>query len=363
VFSADDHRFMARALELARRGLFTTTPNPRVGCVIASGGQPVGEGWHERAGAPHAEVGALAAAGEKARGATAYVSLEPCAHQGRTGPCTRALIAAGVARVVVAHADPNPLVGGKGLAELAAAGLAVESGLLENEARELNVGFVSRMTRGRPWVRMKVAASLDGRTALANGSSRWITGPAARRDGHVWRARACAVLTGVGTVRDDDPQLTVREVDTPRQPLRVVVDSRLETPPAAKVLEGGGTLIAAAAEEPERAAVLRKRGAEIWRSPNARGKVDLEALMRELGRRGVNEVHVESGFKLNGSLLNEGLVDELVLYLAPHFLGDAARGMFDLPELQELAGRRAVEVRDLRMVGGDIRVVARTVRP
>ena len=361
MFTEADHRFMARALELARRGLNTATPNPRVGCVIVSGRETVGEGWHEQAGAPHAEINALAAAGAAAQGATAYVSLEPCVHHGRTGPCTQALIAAGVARVVAAHADPNPLVAGRGLAELAAAGVAVASGLLESQARELNVGFCARMARGRPWVRMKLAASLDGKTALLNGASRWITGPAARRDGHAWRARACAVLTGIGTLKDDDPQLTVREVETPRQPLRVVIDSRLETPTGAKVLDGGGTLIAAAIEDAGKLHALRERGAEIFVCANAAGKVELPALMRELARRGVNEVHVEAGYRLNGSLLREGLVDELLVYLAPHLIGDAARGMFGLPELERLDGRHPLEVRDLRMVGNDIRVIARTV--
>jgi len=359
MFSEVDHRFMARALQLARRGLYTTTPNPRVGCVIVSGGQIVGEGWHERAGAQHAEIRALEAAGAAARGATAYVSLEPCVHQGRTGPCAQALIAAGVGRVVAAHADPNPLVAGKGLAEIEAAGIAVASGLLEQEARELNIGFCARMTRGRPWVRMKVAASLDGKTALNNGSSRWITGPAARRDGHAWRARACAVLTGIGTVKDDDPQLTVRDVDAWRQPLRVVIDSRLEIPLAAKVIDGGNTLVAAAIDDAAKQRALRDRGAEIFVCANADGKVDLDALMRELARRGANEVHIEAGVRLNGSLLREGLVDELLVYLAPHLVGDDARGMFHLPELTDLAGRRALEVRDVRMIGGDIRVIAR----
>ena len=350
---------MARALELAHRGLYTTTPNPRVGCVIVRGGEIAGEGWHERAGAPHAEIVALAAAGAAARGATAYVTLEPCAHHGRTGPCTQALIAAGVARVVAAHADPNPQVGGKGLAALAAAGIAAESGVLADAARELNIGFISRMTRGRPWVRMKIAASLDGRTALANGRSRWITGEAARRDGHAWRARACAVLTGVGTVKDDDPQLTVREVETTRQPLRVVVDSRLETPPAARVLAGGPVLMAAATADAAVAHALRERGAEVLVCANPQGKVDLAALMRELARRGMNEVHVEAGYRLNGSLLREGLVDELVVYLAPCLLGDAARGMFHLPALDDLDGRRKLDVREVGRVGSDVRVIAR----
>jgi len=359
MFSSEDHRFMARALELAGRGLYTATPNPRVGCVIVRDGAVIGEGWHERAGAPHAEVNALAAAGQRARGATAYVSLEPCVHQGRTGPCTEALIKAGVARVVAALQDPNPLVSGRGSGRMQQAGVAVETGLMADEARELNVGFVSRMTRGRPWVRMKVAASLDGRTALTNGRSQWITGEAARRDGHHWRARACAVLTGAGTVRDDDPRLTVREVATTRQPLRVVVDSKLETPPAAKILEGGGVLVAAAREERGKIEALKARGAEVIVMPNSAGKVELGSLFRELARREINEVHVEAGFRLNGSLLREGLVDELLVYLAPALIGDKAHGMFDLPELTELAGQRKLAIRDLRVVGSDIRVMAR----
>ncbi len=362
MFNEADYRFMARALQLARRGLYTTTPNPRVGCVVVRDGRVVGEGWHEKAGAPHAEINALAAAGAQAEGAAVYISLEPCVHHGRTPPCTDALIAARVARVVAAMRDPNPLVAGRGLAALESAGIAAESGLLEGEARELNIGFAARMTRGRPWVRMKLAASLDGKTALLNGKSRWITGPAARRDGHAWRARACAVLTGIGTVRDDDPQLTVREVATPRQPLRVIVDSRLEMPPGAKVLAGGGTLVAAAVRNDAGMRVLQDQGAEIVVLPNAAGKVELGGLMRELGRRGINEVHVEAGFRLNGSLLREGLVDELVIYLAPHLIGDAARGMFDLPGLEDLGGRRELEIRDLRMVGGDIRIIARVTK-
>jgi diaminohydroxyphosphoribosylaminopyrimidine deaminase / 5-amino-6-(5-phosphoribosylamino)uracil reductase len=359
MFSPDDHRHMTRALELAERGLYTTTPNPRVGCVIVREGVVAGEGWHERAGGPHAEVNALAAAGASARGATAYVSLEPCVHQGRTGPCAEALIKAGCKRVVAALQDPNPLVAGRGLAALREQGIEVACGLLENEARELNVGFVSRVTRGRPWVRMKVAASLDGRTALNNGRSQWITGEAARRDGHHWRARACAILTGAGTVRDDDPRLTVREVQTSRQPLRIVVDSKLETPPTAKILNGGGVLVTAAQEDKAKVAALRARGAEVLVMPNSAGKVELGELFRELARRGMNEVHVEAGPRLNGSLLQEGQVDEFLIYLAPSIIGDAARGMFHLPELTELAGRRQLNILDTRMIGPDIRVVAR----
>lgn len=363
MFTADDHRYMARALQLAHHGLYTTAPNPRVGCVIVRDGAIVGEGWHERAGGPHAEVSALETAGLRARGASAYVTLEPCVHQGRTGPCTEALIGSGVARVVAALKDPNPLVSGQGLERLRQAGVAAGVGLLEAEARELNIGFTSRMTRGRPWVRMKIAASLDGKTALNNGRSQWITGEDARRDAHHWRARACAVLTGIGTVRDDDPRLTVREVETSRQPLRVVVDSRLELPPAARVLEGGGVLIAGAREDREAIAALSAKGAEVVVIPNGAGKVELAQLLQELARREINEVHVEAGHRLNGSLIAAGLVDELVVYLAPSLLGDAARGMFDLPALQDLAGRRALEIRDLRMIGADIRILARFIEP
>ena len=358
-FSAVDHGNMARALQLAEQGLWTTSPNPRVGCVLVRDGQIVGEGWHQKAGEPHAEVHALRAAGDKARGATAYVTLEPCSHFGRTPPCAEALIAAGVSRVVAAMTDPNPLVAGKGLAMLQAAGIETASGLLENEARELNVGFVSRMTRGRPWLRLKAAASLDGKTALNNGLSQWITGPEARRDGHRWRARACAILTGIGTVRDDDPQLSVRDVETTRQPLRVVVDSRLEIALSARILQGGPVLIAGAVNNPEKAAALHAMGAEVLILPNAAGKVELKDLLDELGRRGINEVHAEAGFKLNGSLLREGLVDELLLYLAPCLIGHEANGLFNLPELASLDGKRLLQIRDLRQLGEDIRLIAR----
>lgn len=358
MFTEADRTHMARALELAERGLYTTTPNPRVGCVIVRDGEVVGEGWHERAGEAHAEVIALRAAAERAQGSTVYVTLEPCTHTGRTPPCIEALIDAKVARVIAAMCDPNPLVAGKGFDALRGAGIEADHGLMETQARELNIGFVSRMTRGRPWVRMKIAASLDGKTALLNGRSQWITGPEARRDAHRWRARACAVLTGIGTVRDDDPQLTVREVDTPRQPVRIVVDSRLETPLSARVL-AKGTLIAAATGDSAAMSALAGKGAELIVLPNASGKVDLAELVRELARREMNEVHVEAGFRLNGSLLQEGLVDELVVYLAPHLLGDAARGMFHLPQLDDLSGRRELELREMRSVGADIRIIAR----
>jgi len=358
-YSVTDHQFMARALQLARRGLFTTTPNPRVGCVLVKEAAVVGEGWHERAGEAHAEVNAIQAASQQTRGSTAYVTLEPCSHHGRTPPCVDALIAAGVARVVVAMEDPNPQVSGEGLRRLRAAGIETECGLLEDEARELNLGFVARMTRGRPWLRLKVAASLDGKTALQNGTSQWITSAEARRDGHAWRARSCAILTGFGTVREDDPRLTVRDVETTRQPLRVLVDSRLELSPKAKLLDGGPVLIAAAFEDKEKMAILRDRGAEIVVIPNGKNKVDLNQLMEELARRGINEVLGEAGVKLNGSLISAGVVDELLIYLAPSLLGDTARGMFNLPELTDLAAKRELNITDLRLVGRDVRLLAR----
>ncbi len=353
---------MTRALALAERGLFTTTPNPRVGCVIVRDGRVVGEGWHERAGEPHAEVHALRAAGDAARGATVYVTLEPCSHHGRTPPCVDALVAAGVARVVAAMRDPNPRVAGSGFDRLRAAGIEVAHGLLEREAAALNVGFVARMTRGRPWLRMKIAASLDGRTALANGASQWITGAEARADGHRWRARACAVLTGIGTVKDDDPLLNVRGLDTPRQPLRIVVDSRLETPVDARILAGGDVLIAAAIDDAPRIAALQERGAEVVVLPNASGKVELAELAAELGRRELNEVHVEAGFKLNGSLLAAGLVDELLVYLAPSVLGDASRGMFNLKALDALDQRVRLHFTETCMIGSDLRIRATVER-
>jgi len=359
VFSADDHRHMARALELAERGLFTATPNPRVGCVLVREGATVGEGWHERAGEPHAEVHALRQAQDRARGATAYVSLEPCSHHGRTPPCADALVEAGVRRVVVAMEDPNPLVAGAGLARLRAAGVEARSGLLADAAHELNIGFASRMQRARPWVRVKTAASLDGRTALANGTSQWITGAPARRDGHRWRARSCAVMTGIGTLLHDDSRLNVREVETSRQPLRIVVDRHLELPLNARILQGGGVIVFTATPQPEKARALAACGAEVVTMGDAHGKVDLAAAMRELARREMNEILVESGNRLNGALLRAGVVDELILYFAPQLLGDRARGMFDLGELTALEQRIDLDVREVRSVGADLHLRAR----
>lgn len=351
------------ALQWASKGLFITTPNPRVGCVIVKDNQVIGEGFTQPAGQAHAEVQALndaASRGFDVRGATVYVTLEPCSHYGRTPPCADALVRAGVARVVAAIADPNPLVAGNGVEKLRAAGIAVTVGVLEDAAREMNIGFMARMQRGTPWVRMKAAASLDGRTALHNGASQWITSDAARGDGHWWRARACAVLTGIGTVQEDDPQLNVRAVATPRQPRRIVVDSQLQISPDARILEGGGTWIVAASHNPQKEAQLRDRGAEIIVLPNARGKVDLPALMQELGRRQINELHVEAGFKLNGSLIREGCVDELLLYLAPSLLGDA-QCLFDLPALESLDGRQSLAFHEIKQIGPDLRILARFV--
>ena len=355
MFSAEDHAYMARALRLAERGLFTTMPNPRVGCVLVRDGAVVGEGWHERAGEAHAEVHALRAAAGKARGATAYVSLEPCSHHGRTPPCAGALIDAGVTRVVAAMRDPNPQVAGRGLDLLTLAGVSVQVGLLEQEARELNIGFVARMTRQRPWLRVKTASSLDGKTALLNGESKWITGEAARADVQRWRARACAILTGVGTVLADDPRMNVRDLETGCQPLKVIVDSRLATPPTARILDGGA-LIACAAAEPGRRAALQDVGAEIVELPGVGGRVDLAALMTELSRRGVNEIHGEAGATVNGALLAAGLVDEWLAYFAPLVLGHEARGLFALPALAAMADRRNFQLMDTAMLGGDLRL-------
>jgi diaminohydroxyphosphoribosylaminopyrimidine deaminase/5-amino-6-(5-phosphoribosylamino)uracil reductase len=349
---------MAHALRLAERGLYTTTPNPRVGCVIVRDGRVIAEGYHERAGQAHAEVAALSAR-EPVHGATVYVTLEPCSYHGRTPPCTEALIAAGVKRVIAAMGDPNPRVNGSGLARLSAAGIETACGLLEEQARELNIGYVSRMTRGRPWLRIKTAASLDGRTALANGLSQWITGRAARRDAHRWRARSCAVMAGIGTLLADNPRLTVRDVETSRQPLRIVVDRDLRLPLDAEVLADNNVLIATAQPRKERMRALEARGVAVLQLPDAAGKVDLPALMRELAKRELNEVMVESGNRLNGALLRAELVDELVVYLAPHLLGDSARGMFDLGVLSALDERRRLAIQGVRRVGTDLRIVAR----
>ncbi|MCB1909488.1 MAG: bifunctional diaminohydroxyphosphoribosylaminopyrimidine deaminase/5-amino-6-(5-phosphoribosylamino)uracil reductase RibD [Rhodocyclaceae bacterium] len=347
---------MAAALRQAEFGLASTSPNPRVGCIIARDGQVVGQGWHERAGEAHAEVHALQAAGALARGATAYVTLEPCAHHGRTPPCTEALINAGVSRVVAAMQDPNPAVSGRGLAHLADAGISTACGLLADEAEELNCGFVSRMRRGRPWLRLKSAASLDGRTALANGISQWISSEASRADAHHWRARSCAILTGIGTVLNDDPQLTARAVGCERQPIKVVVDSELRTPPNARLLASGRVLVACARMPAERADALQARGAEILHLPGADGRVDLWAVLRTLANQGVNEVLGEAGPTLGGALIASGCADELLLYLAPKILGNGARALFDMPDITSLGQADDWQVHDCRQIAGDIRL-------
>ena len=340
---------MRRALALAENGMYGTPPNPRVGCVVTRGEAVLGEGWHERAGGPHAEVRALQ--NVNAEGATVYLNLEPCNHHGRTPPCVELLLQKKIRRVVAAMLDPNPEAGAGGK-RLAAAGIEFQHGLLADEARELNIGFVSRVTRGRPWVRLKVAATLDGRTALANGKSQWLTGVEARRDGHRWRARASAILTGIGTVKADDPQLTVREVETPRQPLRVLIDSRLETPASAKILRGDAILIFSA--QPGNIG-----NAEVIALPDSRGKVALPAMLEELGRRGINELHVEAGFRLNGSLVREGCVDEFLVYLNPSLLGDSAQGMVDLPAVASLDERQRLQIVSFERVGEDLRLLLR----
>ena len=369
---------MQRALDLARQALWLTSPNPRVGCVItAADGSVVGEGHTQRAGGAHAEVMALrdaAARGHDVRGTTAWVTLEPCAHRGRTGPCCDALAAAGIGRVVAALRDPNPQVAGQGMARLQAAGVSVQwlpaDDPLAAEARELNIGFFNRMERGLPWVRMKIAASIDGQTALANGQSQWITGPQARADGHAWRARACAVLTGIGTVLEDDPQLNVRGLQVPRQPHLVVVDSRLELPLTARLLDTLGSgeqarqiwIYTATSGQADKRAALLARGVQVidcaGQNGHAAGKVDLSAMLRDLARREINELHVEAGFKLNGSLMREGLIDEWLLYMAPQWLGPG-QGMANLPALTALDDALKLRFHAVDRVGQDVRLLMR----
>ncbi|AVP57319.1 bifunctional diaminohydroxyphosphoribosylaminopyrimidine deaminase/5-amino-6-(5-phosphoribosylamino)uracil reductase RibD [Pulveribacter suum] len=358
--------FITQALELAAQALFLSSPNPRVGCVIAApGGQVLGQGFTQQAGGPHAEVVALrdaAARGFDVRGATAYVTLEPCSHHGRTGPCCDALAQAGIARVVASIADPNPLVAGQGFARLQAAGIEVEVGPGAQQSRELNIGFFSRMVRGLPWVRMKAAASLDGVTALANGASQWITSPEARADGHAWRARACAVLTGTGTVLHDDPRLDVREVATPRQPRLVVVDSHLQTPAHARLLDVPQRevlIYTAAPTGAAGAAALQARGAAVVSLPDAQGQVDLPALLRDLAARGVNELHLEAGQRLNGAFIRGGLVDEVLLYLAPVLLGSGAQGIAQWGPLTGLAQGLPLRLLGAEQRGPDLRLLAR----
>jgi diaminohydroxyphosphoribosylaminopyrimidine deaminase/5-amino-6-(5-phosphoribosylamino)uracil reductase len=353
---------MARALRLAERGLLTTAPNPRVGCVLVRDGVVVGEGWHERAGLPHAEINALQKAGSQAAGATAYVTLEPCCHQGRTPPCTDALIAAGVTRVVAAMEDPNSQVAGQGLAALRSAGIDAKAGVLADAAQQLNAGFVLRMRQGRPWVRCKLAMSVDGRTAMASGESRWITAAAARADVQQLRARSDAIMTGIGTLLADDPSLNVRidgMDESYRQPLRVILDSRLRTPPDAKLLDlPGETLIVTGVVDADNEARLTRTGIRIVTLPTQDGQLDLPAVLQYLGTLQINEVHLEAGATLCGALLQAGLLDELVIYMAPHLMGNTARGLFALPGLEQMSQRVKLSISDVRAVGDDWRITA-----
>ena len=359
----EPEQLMDQALALAAKGVTLTSPNPRVGCVIATpDGQLLGQGHTQRAGSPHAEIMALQDAqlrGNPVAGATAYVTLEPCSHQGRTGPCCDALASAGIKKVLASIADPNPLVCGEGFARLRAAGIEVEIGSGAAQSRELNIGFFSRMIRKTPWVRMKIAASLDGRTALENGSSQWITSDAARADGHAWRARSCAVLTGIGTVLADNPKLNVRLADAPRQPHLVVVDSRLETPLDANIFIADRAIFIYAADKTNvRKNALEMQGAKVIHQPGANGKVDLGAMLHDLAQREINELHVEAGQKLNGSLIREGLVDEFVVYLAPKLIG-LGQGMAHFGPLTALAQAVPLEFKTTDRLGVDLRIVAR----
>jgi len=365
---AIDHEHMAAALRLAANGLYDTAPNPTVGCVLVNDGRVVGTGWTAPAGGPHAERVALGVAGVAARGATAYVTLEPCCHTGRTGPCSKALIEAGVARVVYAGHDPNPRVDGGGAAELAAAGVVVEGGLMERSAAPLNRGFFARMQRGLPWVRSKLGVSLDGRTALANGASQWITSTAARADVHRWRARSSAVLTGSGTIVGDDPKLDARREEAGiapaigiKQPLRVIVDAVLKTPPTAKTLSLPGEVLVLTTRDlgDSKARALRAAGARIEQVAGNAEHCDLRAVLERLGALEVNDVWVEAGAGFNGALLQAGLIDELIIYMAPRLLGDSARGMFTVPALESLAAGWALVFEDIRQVGADLRITAR----
>jgi len=366
MYSAVDHQFMSEAIAEAQKALYLSNPNPRVGCVIVKDDKVIGKGFTQKVGSAHAEVQALANAkslGNDPAGSTIYVTLEPCSHTGRTPPCVDALIAAKPKAIFVAMSDPNPLVGGKGLEKLKAAGIAVNCGLMEAEAHALNPGFISRMTRGLPWVRMKIAASLDGKTALPDGRSQWITGPLARADGHHWRAQACAIVTGVGTVKEDDPTLNVRDVQTDRQPWRIIVDSKLETPPTAKILnnidQSGAIIVCASLDSSEmqqKAQVFTERGIEVIAMTNPSGKVDLPKLFSYLAKeREMNEIHIESGFKLNGSLLRENCVDELLLYYAPFLIGDGM-GMANVSPLSSLESKQEWQVMDHSIFGPDLRL-------
>lgn len=358
MFSALDHLYMQRALHLAERGLYTTTPNPRVGCVIANQQQIVGEGAHLKAGEPHAEVFALRQAGELANGATAYVTLEPCSHHGRTPPCADALLKAGVSKVIAAMVDPNPLVAGKGLAYLQAHGVETQYGLMEAQAKTLNPGFISRMVRNMPWVRCKIAASLDGKTAMENGHSQWITSDAARLDVQHWRARSCAILTGIGTVLVDNPELTVRTSTDARQPLRVVADSQLRMPKDARITQNGDTLIVYAQDSLQHASYWVDQGVALLQAPDKHGQVCLNTLLRHLAQLQMNEVMVEAGQGINGALIAHQLVNQLLLYYAPKLMGGQAHNMLAMPSLTHMSQAINLKVTDIRQLGADIRVLA-----
>jgi diaminohydroxyphosphoribosylaminopyrimidine deaminase / 5-amino-6-(5-phosphoribosylamino)uracil reductase len=355
AYSADDHRYMTRALQLAEQGLYTTMPNPRVGCVIVKNGKIIGEGAHLKAGEPHAEIHALRQAGDQAKAAT----VEPCNHTGRTPPCSEALFHAGVGRVVAAIQDPNPQVSGSGLAYLQAQNIETACGLLEKQAQDLNPGFISRMSKNLPFVRSKIAASLDGKTALNNGASQWITSEPARLDVQHWRARSCAILTGAGTVVADDPSMSVRELEIGRQPLKVIVDSQLKISLDAKILQGGNVLIAFAKANPKKQAQLLATGAELLCIPNDEGKVCLKTLLSHLASREINEVLVEGGEGLNGALLAQNLIDELVIYFAPKLIGGAAKSMFAMPEFTNMNQSVNLNILDIRHIGVDIRIRAK----
>ncbi len=362
-FTSEDYRYMARALQLAERGLYTTDPNPRVGCVIVKDGEIVGEGWHLRAGEPHAEIHALQAAGGKAKGATVYLTLEPCCHHGKTPPCSSALIEAGVACVIAAMEDPHSRVAGQGLQQCRDAGIEVRTGLLQTQARALNPGFIKRMEYGRPYVRSKLAMSLDGRTAMASGESKWITSEAARRDVQRLRARSSAIVTGVGTVLADDPAMTVRLEGVERQPLRVVIDTHLSTPETARILkQPGSTIIMTCSDDHAAAERLQQAGAEVVAMPVCSRSVDMRAVLDKLGQMEINEVLLETGATLSGSMLQAELIDEMVIYMAPILMGDSARGLFRLPGLESMADKVNLEITDIRAVGNDWRISARLDR-
>ena len=366
AFSANDHIYMTRALQLAEQGLFSTMPNPRVGCVIVKEGKIIGEGAHLKAGEPHAEVFALCQAGAQAKGATAYITLEPCSHTGRTPPCSQGIIDAGITKVIVAMQDPNPLVAGSGVAHLQAHNIEVASGLMQAQAEALNPGFISRMSKNKPFIRCKIAASLDGKTALNNGVSQWITSEPARLDVQHWRARSCAILTGIGTVLADNPSMSVRDIETNRQPFKVIVDSALQTPIDAKILHsenktGGNVLIAFANDPHNKSAQLLKAGAELLCIPNEQNKVCLKTLLSHLAANEINEVLCEAGEGLNGALLAQNLIDELIIYYAPKLMGSAAKGMFNVPLLTAMNQAIDLQILDMRQIGVDIRLRVKPV--